>query len=107
MGGRRGKAKARERHCLATGAKCLSAHRFFERHPALRARHARQECRKSTISGPNSRDSRPQRRAAMSDDDEFTPRLGRSEEHTSELQSLKSNSYAVFCLKKKKEQRQT
>src|SRR3546814_8468177 len=26
----------------------------------------------------------------------------RSEEHTSELQSLISNSYAVFCLKKKK-----
>src|SRR3546814_10461790 len=26
----------------------------------------------------------------------------RSEEHTSELQSLMSNSYAVFCLKKKK-----
>src|SRR3546814_9421575 len=25
---------------------------------------------------------------------------GRSEEHTSELQSLMSNSYAVFCLKK-------
>src|SRR3546814_10636952 len=28
--------------------------------------------------------------------------LSRSEEHTSELQSLMSNSYAVFCLKKKK-----
>src|SRR3546814_4784514 len=27
---------------------------------------------------------------------------GRSEEHTSELQSLMRNSYAVFCLKKKK-----
>src|SRR3546814_7559374 len=27
---------------------------------------------------------------------------GRSEEHTSELQSLMSNSYDVFCLKKKK-----
>src|SRR3546814_1144883 len=27
---------------------------------------------------------------------------GRSEEHTSELQSLMSISYAVFCLKKKK-----
>src|SRR6056297_4135312 len=26
----------------------------------------------------------------------------RSEEHTSELQSLRSKSYAVFCLKKKK-----
>src|SRR3546814_8476145 len=30
------------------------------------------------------------------------PRIGRSEEHTSELQSLMRISYAVFCLKKKK-----
>src|SRR3546814_771440 len=30
----------------------------------------------------------------------------RSEEHTSELQSLMRISYAVFCLKKKKEQKQ-
>src|SRR3546814_8105952 len=30
------------------------------------------------------------------------PRRGRSEEHTSELQSLMRTSYAVFCLKKKK-----
>src|SRR3546814_9543182 len=30
---------------------------------------------------------------------------GRSEEHTSELQSLMRNSYAVFCLKKKKHKR--
>src|SRR3546814_3505765 len=30
-------------------------------------------------------------------------RDGRSEEHTSELQSLMRNSYAVFCLKKKKQ----
>src|SRR3546814_6310226 len=29
----------------------------------------------------------------------------RSEEHTSELQSLMRNSYAVFCLKKKKNKR--
>src|SRR3546814_10121840 len=29
----------------------------------------------------------------------------RSEEHTSELQSLMRNSYAVFCLKKKKHQK--
>src|SRR3546814_6356480 len=35
-------------------------------------------------------------------------RTGRSEEHTSELQSLMRNSYAVFCLKKKKKnKRQT
>src|SRR3546814_6536162 len=31
-------------------------------------------------------------------------RVGRSEEHTSELQSLMRISYAVFCLKKKKKQ---
>src|SRR3546814_5189187 len=29
--------------------------------------------------------------------------MARSEEHTSELQSLMRNSYAVFCLKKKKQ----
>src|SRR3546814_7783069 len=33
---------------------------------------------------------------------EYPSRRFRSEEHTSELQSLMRNSYAVFCLKKKK-----
>src|SRR3546814_3617898 len=33
--------------------------------------------------------------------------VGRSEEHTSELQSLMRISYAVFCLKKKKSNRYT
>src|SRR3546814_4668059 len=33
----------------------------------------------------------------------LTPAATRSEEHTSELQSLMRISYAVFCLKKKKE----
>src|SRR3546814_6385384 len=33
--------------------------------------------------------------------------IGRSEEHTSELQSLMSISYAVFCLKKKKQQKRS
>src|SRR3546814_3144067 len=32
----------------------------------------------------------------------YLPGNGRSEEHTSELQSLMRISYAVFCLKKKK-----
>src|SRR3546814_10858561 len=32
----------------------------------------------------------------------FSKAIERSEEHTSELQSLMRNSYAVFCLKKKK-----
>src|SRR3546814_4542907 len=34
--------------------------------------------------------------------DRFNFNLSRSEEHTSELQSLMRISYAVFCLKKKK-----
>src|SRR3546814_10867916 len=34
----------------------------------------------------------------------FSAATIRSEEHTSELQSLMRNSYAVFCLKKKKKQ---
>src|SRR3546814_6765299 len=33
--------------------------------------------------------------------------VGRSEEHTSELQSLMRISYAVFCLKKKTDDQQT
>src|SRR3546814_2953705 len=33
---------------------------------------------------------------------ELEPDRARSEEHTSELQSLMRNSYTVFCLKKKK-----
>src|SRR3546814_7959118 len=33
--------------------------------------------------------------------------VGRSEEHTSELQSLMRNSYAVFCLKKKNPSKNT
>src|SRR3546814_3958197 len=53
-----------------------------------------------------SRSTPPRRR----DRPEFAPRwksrrrsaARRSEEHTSELQSLMRNSYAVFCLKKKK-----
>src|SRR3546814_6670200 len=38
---------------------------------------------------------------------EGDPCQPRSEEHTSELQSLMRNSYAVFCLKKKKNTKNT
>src|SRR3546814_8649818 len=36
----------------------------------------------------------------------YRKRTWRSEEHTSELQSLMRSSYAVFCLKKKKQHEQ-
>src|SRR3546814_3465886 len=40
-------------------------------------------------------------------DAELGALVDRSEEHTSELQSLMRISYAVFCLKKKKKKRST
>src|SRR3546814_9022135 len=49
--------------------------------------------------------SRPEKR--LPSRNRATPTIGvpaRSEEHTSELQSLMRISYAVFCLKKKKNQ---
>ena len=46
-------------------------------------------------SGSDGREQEPGLEAASG-------RQGRSEEHTSELQSLTTISYAVFCLKKKK-----
>src|SRR3546814_10476956 len=48
---------------------------------------------------------RTQHPETIDDDDVLIMRLyGRSEEHTSELQSLMRISYAVFCLKKKNTQ---
>src|SRR3546814_4864720 len=44
------------------------------------------------------------RRIFRQDGSRLRPIRTRSEEHTSELQSLMRISYAVFCLKKKKEQ---
>src|SRR3546814_9088281 len=43
-----------------------------------------------------------QQHSAGADDEEQPLPPARSEEHTSELQSLMRNSYAVFCLKKTK-----
>src|SRR3546814_4567168 len=44
-------------------------------------------------------------RSRAADDAQRRSRRKRSEEHTSELQSLMRISYAVFCLKKKKKQK--
>src|SRR3546814_1574075 len=57
-------------------------------------------CRK----GARRRPQRPPRRHGQSESrrEQEGNQRGRSEEHTSELQSLMRISYAVFCLKKKK-----
>src|SRR3546814_7089204 len=53
---------------------------------------------------PSSKSARRVEIWAYSRRNPFLPWTGRSEEHTSELQSLMRISYAVFCLKKKKTQ---
>src|SRR3546814_6917907 len=70
--------------------------RMGERHQSRRDR------RRSPAAGPS---SRPIERPGISDRaiEERLGRRQRSEEHTTELQSLMRISYAVFCLKKKKE----
>src|SRR3546814_5556264 len=62
-----------------------------------RARRRRAALRRRPIQGPP---PLPQRRRAAARE-EMGHRGSRSEEHTSELQSLMRTSYAVFCLKKK------
>src|SRR3546814_4252650 len=76
-----------------------------------RALHAR---RKNLSAPPQRRPEQPARRGSWLRQDRLGGRLDevrpdrerrapRSEEHTSELQSLMRISYAVFCLKKKKQ----
>src|SRR3546814_4919278 len=62
----------------------------------------------AVIASPRCAEGRPQdwlrapRRVGGRPRKDAVRRTPRSEEHTSELQSLMRNSYAVFCLKKKK-----
>src|SRR3546814_5178276 len=69
-------------------------------HPAERAPQAESGDREQR--GETIVDRGHRRNAAA--DRELAAAIGRSEEHTSELQSLMRISYAVFCLKKKKKQ---
>src|SRR3546814_10608438 len=59
------------------------------------------EVRGQTILGGDIEFSLPQREATAEEMAGFRRAGTRSEEHTSELQSLMRISYAVFCLKKK------
>src|SRR3546814_1547261 len=89
---------------LRTGRGCSGADRRHEEacgHAGLRAalspREQRGHCADGQYTDVSLRTARV-RSLAYAD---------RSEEHTSELQSLMRISYAVFCLKKKKEQEQS
>src|SRR3546814_3287117 len=72
--------------------------------PSLRDREDRQRplpTPRRTPSQGNSIPHQPPRGEPTRQQREIFGRIGRSEEHTSELQSLMRISYAVFCLKKK------
>src|SRR3546814_6666142 len=70
------------------------------------ARHGQGEARAVGLEIATDRPELPRcadpRRMQDRDHARFDLQEGRSEEHTSELQSLMRISYAVFCLKKKK-----
>src|SRR3546814_3873658 len=61
----------------------------------------------TTISGARVRLTTMIGRSRVDRGDATVSLTNRSEEHTSELQSLMRISYAVFCLKKKKKQTRT
>src|SRR3546814_7872828 len=88
-GGRGGGTPSGSLHVGCPGRFCKPRHRLVERQHLLPlpAEHAQRDGAFL--------------RLALADDEQ------RSEEHTSELQSLMRNSYAVFCLKKNNNTEQT
>src|SRR3546814_3951404 len=89
-------ASRRRRRCAARRRATLSR----QRRNRGRCRRPRSSTRRSRASAGWSRDRR--RRGGACSSGIVPQGKGRSEEHTSELQSLMRLSYAVFCLKKKK-----
>src|SRR3546814_3106279 len=79
-------------HCLA----CLDRPRKLSPSPSMRIRSFSQPTQKPKLRAMTF--AWPPHRACPG-----SRRWQRSEEHTSELQSLMRISYAVFCLKKKKQ----
>src|SRR3546814_10378243 len=76
---------------------CAGHQRYLSLQAHARSSRGKCGCRRAAVSASLARQPRPWT---------FGPRT-RSEEHTSELQSLMRISYAVFCLKKKKITTQT
>src|SRR3546814_5028024 len=76
---------------------------FRSNGPISPARRTRLRTPTSTrVKMASSRSISPPSRATATDFSQLFQHCRRSEEHTSELQSLMRISYAVFCLKKKK-----
>src|SRR3546814_3042604 len=89
-----------------SGAESLTPLPLFAREPLAndqrRGRGAEQEQHRRCRDGGGRAAARSARSAVMPAAAAMMVAAARSEEHTSELQSLMRISYAVFCLKKKK-----
>src|SRR3546814_2594243 len=72
----------------------------------VRAENPENRAKAHAFRGPGRKKSRRRRRGCLRKLARQPRRQRRSEEHTSELQSLMRISYAVFCLNKKKQQQQ-
>src|SRR3546814_2921513 len=94
---------ARSRRAIALGGHALSRRLGAGAAPgralAVRGAAVPARARDQSLRALPDRDRHPSRR------DDRPQLLHRSEEHTSELQSLMRISYAVFCLKKKKKEK--
>src|SRR3546814_10786882 len=85
----------RQRHAGREQGRVIEQHREPDARPHQRnaRRQENEQARRQVEPGAEKRDAHRSARRRLAE---------RSEEHTSELQSLMRISYAVFCLKKKK-----
>src|SRR3546814_9908095 len=90
--------------CEAGSASLLPPTGLDTRHRRLANAHVVQMCYVHPVTSPAPEYTMSTTTIRLPD--ELKARI-RSEEHTSELQSLMRNSYAVFCLKKTKHQTTT
>src|SRR3546814_9676657 len=88
--------------CRVTNQKCAMPARRNGSRPASRRLLSNQARKPSSCSSSPARGGASKCTVGRSS----LPETTRSEEHTSELQSLMRNSYAVFCLKKQKKHEQ-
>src|SRR3546814_9756734 len=86
---------------LPLGGEHSRAVRLSTAHPSLQHLDCSQTCRRFSIAEVSSI-GRPAPAAILQKNNLYYLAQIRSEEHTSELQSLLRTSYAAFCLKNKK-----
>src|SRR3546814_3693060 len=99
------KAKADGASAAAAEAKAQDEAEKAAAAKAKEDARAAREAERARIAAEREGKNSPWNRAVTSATRSASSAVGRSEEHTSELQSLMRISFAVFCLKKKKKKK--